>query len=104
MRIALNGTLVGPIGYMRGYVGRMDPGFAEPANTYLLAPNDDKRETSCYQTMPCAPRHRGPAITAPNTRCCQPPQDISLPCVTKRTAMCPSQRAVQTSHRTAVQY
>lgn len=65
---------------------------------------DDKRETSCYQTMPCAPRHRGPAMTAPNTRCCQPPQDISLPYVTKRTAMCPSQRAVSTSHRTAVQY
>jgi hypothetical protein len=39
MRIALNGTLVGPVGYMRGYVGRMDPGFADPANTYLLPPN-----------------------------------------------------------------
>jgi hypothetical protein len=39
MRIALNGTLVEPVGYMRGYVGRTDPGFADPANTYLLPPN-----------------------------------------------------------------
>ncbi|KAK7417671.1 hypothetical protein QQZ08_011557 [Neonectria magnoliae] len=39
MRIALSGTLVEPVGYMRGYVGRMDPDFADPANTHLLPPN-----------------------------------------------------------------
>lgn len=38
MRIALNDVLVGPIGYMRGYVGRMDPGFAEPAQYLSPSP------------------------------------------------------------------
>ena len=37
MRIAPNGTLVDPVGYMRGYVGRMDPGFADL--DYLLPPD-----------------------------------------------------------------
>ena len=37
-RIALNGTLIPPAGYMRGYVGRNDPGFTDAANTYLLPP------------------------------------------------------------------
>lgn len=30
---------------MRGYVGRMDPAFADPANTYLLPPNGRQEGT-----------------------------------------------------------
>lgn len=59
IRIALNGTLVGPVGYMRGYVGRTDPGFADPANTYLLPPNgrQDGNNLRSDDRM-CAPAQR----------------------------------------------
>ena len=39
LRIAPNGTMLGPVGFIRGYVGRADTGFSDADNTYLLPPN-----------------------------------------------------------------
>ena len=39
LRIAPNGTMVEPAGFIRGYVGRTDTGFTNADNTYLLPPN-----------------------------------------------------------------
>ncbi|CAJ2505630.1 Uu.00g130240.m01.CDS01 [Anthostomella pinea] len=39
VRIAPNGTMIAPAGYIRGYVGRTEPGFNDAENTYLLPPN-----------------------------------------------------------------
>lgn len=58
MRIALNGTLIGPVGYMRGYVGRSDPGFVDHANTHLLPPNGRSEGVVLNSDGICSPSQK----------------------------------------------
>ncbi|KAI6425725.1 hypothetical protein MCOR21_007076 [Pyricularia oryzae] len=58
MRIALNGTIVGPVGYMRGYFGRNDPGFVDRANTYLLPPNGRSKGVILNSDGICSPSQK----------------------------------------------
>ncbi len=55
MHIAPNGTMVGPQGYMRGFVSRDAPGFSDDGDVWLLPPNDGRPNTLYKTDNMCHP-------------------------------------------------
>jgi hypothetical protein len=67
-RIAPNGTMITPIGYQRGYVGRGDPGFKGDVSDDLwqIPPNDRAEGAVIYPTdLLCAPQQKIGTYTNP---------------------------------------